>query len=392
MSVLDTVRACLESARELEREGQFEAALSLYQRAEELDSSSWATRSCHLRALYQSGRIADAEGLLSDYLGSVQPAPRAALNDLGVIKAEQGEPTGALNCFVEALRSSSSASGSLVLGNLAYVLYTGGRKNECAKACDNALRLDPDESRAHYILSVVESTRYETRSRLASRIVREGAVVQVFRLLRWDGQSMTKHQARILSEEDPQLQLVEPVLLTRPGTHWGILATYRDELWCAFSRQCGGGTSDGNPVMPLPDEFHLVQRRRWVRVPATGAIARIEIRSFPSGVAPFELAELLELNLSAGGAAVRTVPELPRDTEVSLFLELDQQKEIEVAARVTRITRPQAAEAYSALAFVNLEEKKREEIAHFVHSVQLDRRRRGAQKQSESRSLPDEHS
>ncbi|MCH8053943.1 MAG: PilZ domain-containing protein [Planctomycetes bacterium] len=85
--------------------------------------------------------------------------------------------------------------------------------------------------------------------------------------------------------------------------------------------------------------------------------------------------ELVELNLSGGGAAVRTVPELPRGAEVTLVVKLDDAEEIEVSARVSRICRPSAAEPYSGLSFVQLSENDREKIARFVHHVQLDRKR-----------------
>ena len=119
----------------------------------------------------------------------------------------------------------------------------------------------------------------------------------------------------------------------------------------------------------------LVQRRRWVRVLATGSIARLEVRSFPPGATPCEVQEMVELNLSGGGAAVRTVPELPRGTEVVLVLKLGETEELEVCARVTRICRPSAAEPYAGLSFVKLSENTREKIARFVHRVQLDRKR-----------------
>ena len=244
MDAFDTLDACLESARQLEQQGDFEATLSLYERAEELDNMSWVTRSGHLRVLYQLDRVAEAQRLLDDYLKSVEPAPGAALNDLGVIKAEQGLPWDAARCFVRALRSSCPPCVSSVLGNLAYVLYLENRAAACASACDSALQLDPDDSRPHFLLSAVESMRYEGRSRSVCSVVKEGMGVQVFRLLRFEDQRMTTYHGKAVGEEEPRVRLAEPVPLTRPATPFGFLVTYGDELWCGFSRECGGRTAE----------------------------------------------------------------------------------------------------------------------------------------------------
>ncbi len=317
---------------------------------------------------------------------------RSSLNDLGVIKAEQGLPWDAARCFVRALRSSSPPCVSLVLGNLAYVLYLENRTAACASACDSALQLDPDDSRPHFLLSAVESIAYEGGSRPVCSVVRQGMGVQVFRLLRFEDQRMTTYHGKAVGEEEPRVRLAEPVPLTRPATPFGFLATYGDELWCGFRENAAGAagsnplrgrTAETNPVLHLPCTFYRVQRRRWVRVLATGGIARLEVRSFPPGVVPFEVEKLAELNLSGGGAAVRTVPQLPCGTEVTLILKLDDQEDLEVQARVSRIGRPQAAEAYSGLTFTRVDEKDRDKIARFINRVQLDRKRGGAHLESD---------
>ena len=186
---------------------------------------------------------------------------------------------------------------------------------------------------------------------------------------------MTKHRAKVVGEDDRSVRLDAPTAQTGAWKHWGILVNSRGRQWCGFSERCGEATADATLAVRLPGEFYLVQRRRWVRVLATGSIARLQVRSFPPGVEPFEVQEIVELNLSGGGAAVRMVPELPRGTEVVLVVKLDEMEEIEVLARVTRMCRPSTAKPYSGLSFVKISETNREKIARFVHRVQLDRRR-----------------
>ncbi len=360
-------------AEELERQGDFEAALSHYEQA---DNASWPARARHLQLLYQLNRLSDAQQIVSDFLENCQEPPGAAFNDLGVIEAEQGEHHKAIKRFVRSLRSAMPASSSVALGNLAHVLYVTGSEKECADACESALRLDPDETRAHYILSLIESGRLRDAPRLpASELVHEDEGVEIFGLLRFDGQRMAKHRAKVVADGGLCVYLANRVTPSRPGTGWGLLVRREDELWCGFSQQSDESTAAAGPIMPLPEDFYLVQRRRWVRTFASGGLARLAVRSFPPGVVPVEVDKFDELNLSAGGAAVRTVPELPRGTVVSLFLKLEDEQEIEVLARVTRIGRPEAVEPYSALTFSNLEERQRDQIARFVNNVQLRRKR-----------------
>ncbi len=171
------------------------------------------------------------------------------------------------------------------------------------------------------------------------------------------------------------VRLADPAARTGAGKHWGVLLQVGEDMWCGLSEPLSSVPAEARLVLHLPTEFCFVQRRQWVRVLATGSIAELRVRSFPPGVTPFEVQEIVELNLSGGGAAVRTVPELPRGTEVVLVLKLDEREEVEVSARVTRICRPSAAESYSGLSFVKLSENKREKIARLVHRVQLDRKR-----------------
>lgn len=366
----------LAAAEELERQGDFEAALSQYEQAQDVDNASWPARARHLQLLYQLNRLGDAKQVVSDFLDDCEEPLGAAFNDLGVIEAEQGEHHQAMKRFVRSLRSALPASSSVALGNLAYVLYAADSKKECADVCESALRLDPDETRAHFILSLIESARlYDARRRKGSELVHEGEGVEVFALLRFDGQPMATHRAKVVAEGGLCVYLANRVALSRPGTGWGILVRREDELWCGFSQQVGESTAAAGPIMHLPEDFYLVQRRRWVRTFATGGLARLTVRSFPRGVVPVEVEKFDELNLSAGGAAVRTVPKLPRGTVVSLFLKLDDEPEIEVLARVTRIGQPEAADPYSALTFSNLEERQRDQIARFVNNVQLSRKR-----------------
>ncbi len=375
MNVPDTINECLELARQLEQRGEFESALPFYQRAEASDARSWIPHSRDLRTLHQLGRISEAEELVSDYLRRNPQAPGAALNDFGVLKAELGKFTDAIKCFFRSLRSPHPPAPARVLGNLAYVLYVENRTTECAKVCDRILRLDPDELRAHYILSLVESMSLrEAQLRPAASVVCDGARVEAFPFLCLDGQPPAKYRARI-ERDSTVVRLEGSAIETGAGWHWGVLLRSGDDTWCGLSEPLSDAPAEARLVLQVPTEFCLVQRRRWVRVPATGSIARLRVRSFPPGVAPFEVQEIVELNLSGGGAAVRMVPELPRGAEVALVLKLDETEEIEVSARVTRICRPSAAEPYSGLSFVKLSETNREKIARFVHRVQLDRKR-----------------
>lgn len=375
MNVQDAINECLELARKLEQRGELEAALPLYQQAEASDARSWVPHSRHVRTLHRLGQFSAAEELISDYLRRNPEPPGAALNDFGVVKAEQGKFTDAIKCFFRALRSPDPPAPALVLGNLAYVLYVENRTTECAKVCDRVLRLDPDELRAHYILSLVESTSLrEAQLRPAASVTCEGARVEVFSFLCLDGQPPAKHRAKI-EGECSAIHLRDSAAQTGAGKHWGVLLRSGEDMWCGLSEPLGSAANEARLVLRVPAEFCLVQRRRWVRVLATGSIAELRVRSFPPGAAPFEVQEIVELNLSGGGAAVRTVPELPRGTEVVLVLKLDEAKEIEVSARVTRICRPSAAEPYSGLSFVKLSENNREKIARFVHRVQLNRKR-----------------
>ncbi len=374
MSEHDALNDCLDSARELELRRDCESAVTVCEQA--VDALSWIPHSRHLRTLHQLGRISEAEELVIDYLRRNPEPPGAALNDFGVLKAEQGKFTDAIKCFSRAMRSPLPPAAPLALGNLAYVLHAAGRAKECAKVCDSVLRTDPDEIRAHYVLSLAESVALgESPSTPAADIVRGGEEVEVFPLLRFEGEPMTKHPAKVVGEDDRYVRLDTPTAQTGAWKHWGILVSSRGRQWCGFSERCGEATADASLAVRLPGEFYLVQRRRWVRVLATGSIARLEVRSFPPGVAPFEVEKLVELNLSGGGAAVRTVPGLPRGTEVVLVLKLDETEQVEVSARVTRICRPSSAKPYSGLSFVKLSETNREKIARFVHRVQLDRKR-----------------
>ena len=113
MSDRATLDACLESAGELERQGQFDAALSQYERADGFGDRSWSTRARHLRLLYQLGRIHEARRLANDYVQSVHQVPGGALNDLGVINSEQGQVLEAMKRFIEAPRSRSPAGSSV---------------------------------------------------------------------------------------------------------------------------------------------------------------------------------------------------------------------------------------------------------------------------------------
>ncbi len=375
MNVQDTINECLELARKLEHRGEFESAIPLYEQAEASDDRSWIPHSRHLRTLHRLGQFSAAEELISDYLRRNPEAPGAALNDFGVVKAEQGKFTDAIKCFFRALRSPHPPAPALVLGNLAYVLYVENRTTECAKVCDKVLRLDPDEFRAHYIDSLVESRSLrEAQLRPADGMVCDGARVKAFPFLCLDGQPPAKHRARI-ERDSTVVRLEGSAAGTGAGKHWGVLLQSGDDAWCGLSGPLGSAANEVRLALRVPTEFCLVQRRHWVRVLATGSIAELRVRSFPPGVTPFEVQDIVELNLSGGGAAVRTVPELPRGTEVVLVLKLDEMKGIEVLARVTRICRPTAAEPYSGLSFVKLSENNREKIARFVHRVQLDRKR-----------------
>ncbi len=375
MNVQDAIDACLELARRLEERGQLEAAIPLYEQAQASDDRSWVPHSRHVRTLHRLGQFSAAEELISDYLRRNPDAPGAALNDFGVIKAEQGKFTDAIKCFFRALRSPHPPASALVLGNLAYVLYVENRTAECAKVCDRVLRLDPDEFRAHYILSLVESmSSREAQLRPEASIVCDGARVDAFPFLCLDGQLPAKHRARI-EMDSSTVRLADPAARTGAGKHWGVLLQFGEDMWCGLSEPLSSVPAEARLVLHLPTEFCFVQRRQWVRVLATGSIAELRVRSVPPGVAPFEVQEIVELNLSGGGAAVRTVPELPRGTEVVLVVKLDEMEEIEVLARVTRNCRSSTAKPYSALAFVKLSENNREKIARFVHGVQLDRKR-----------------
>ena len=251
-------------------------------------------------------------------------APGAALNDFGVLKAEQSKFTDAIKCFFRALRAPHPPAPALVLGSLAYVLYVENRTVECAKVCDRVLRLDPDELRAHYILSLVESrSARETQNRPAAGTVCDGARVEAFPFLCLDGQSTVKQRARI-EGDFPAVHLQDPAAGSGRGNHWGVLLRSEEGMWCGLSKPLSNGANGARLALRVPTDFCLVQRRCWVRVLATGSIARLEVRSFPPGVTPFEVQDLVELNLSGGGAAVRTVPELPRGTEVVLVLKLDE--------------------------------------------------------------------
>ncbi len=375
MSEHDALNDCLESARELELRDDFESAATRDEHAETVGAVSWIPHSEHVRALHRAGRVAEAEEIVCDYLGRVQDPPGAALNDFGVLKAEQGKFTDAIKCFFRALRSPHPPAPALVLGNLAYVLCVDNRTAECAKVCDRVLRLDPDELRAHYILSLVESmSSRKAQCRPAASIVCDGARVDAFPFLCLDDQPPARHRARI-EMDSSTVRLADPAARTGAGKHWGVLLRSGEDMWCGLSAPLSSAPAEGLFVLQVPTEFCLVQRRQWVRVLATGSIAELRVRSFPAGVAPFELQEIVELNLSGGGAAVRTVPELPRGTEVVLVLKLDDTEQIEVSARVSRIGRPSAAEPYSGLSFVKLSENNREKIARLVHRVQLDRKR-----------------
>lgn len=373
MSEHDALNDCLDSARELELRRDCESAVTVCEQA--VDALSWIPHSRHLRTLHQLGRISEAEELVIDYLRRNPDPPGAALNDFGVLKAEQGKFTDAIKCFFRALRSSHPPAPALVLGSLAYVLYVENRTAECAKVCDRVLRLDPDELRTHYILSLVESRSLrEAQLRPAAGMVCDGARVEAFPFLCLDGQPPAKHRARI-EGDSPAVHLEDPAARTGAGKHWGVLLRSGNDTWCGLSEPVSSAASEAGLVLQVPTEFCVVQRRRWVRVLATGSIARLQVRSLPPGAAPFEVQEIVELNLSGGGAAVRTVPELPRGAEVALVLKLDETEEIEVSARVTRICRPSSAEPYSGLSFTKLSENNRERIARFVHRVQLDRKR-----------------
>ncbi|MCZ6651414.1 MAG: PilZ domain-containing protein [Planctomycetota bacterium] len=374
MSEHDALNDCLESARELELRDDFESPATLDEHAETVDAAAWIAHSGHVRVLHRAGRVAEAEEIVCDYLGRTQDPLGAALNDFGVLKAEQGKYTDAIKCFFRALRSPHPPAPALVLGNLAYVLYVENRTAECAKVCDKVLRLDPDEFRAHYILSLVESmSSREAQLRPAASVACDGALVEAFPFLCLDGQPPARHRARI-DGDSSTVRLADPAARTGAGKHWGVLLQFGEDMWCGLSEPLSSVPAEARLVLHLPTEFCFVQRRQWVRVLATGSIAELRVRSFPAGVAPFELQKIVELNLSGGGAAVRTVPELPCGTEVVLVLKLDETEQIEVSARVSRIGRPSAAEPYSGLSFVKLSENNREKIARLVHRVQLDRK------------------
>ena len=375
MSTHDALNDCLESALELELRGEFESAAAAYEHAETVDAVSWIPHSGHIRMLHRAGRVAQAEEIVSDYLRRVQNPPGAAHNDFGVLKAELGKFADAIKCFFRALRSPHPPAPAFVLGNLAYVLYLEKRTTECAKVCEMVLRAEPDELRAHYILSLLESMSLrEAQLRPAAGIACDGARAEAFPFLCLDGQPPAKHRARI-DGDSATIRLENPAAGTDAGKHWGILLRSKEDMWCGLSEPLGSAAHEAPLALRVPTEYCLVQRRQWVRVLATGSIAELRIRSFPPGVTPFEVQEIVELNLSGGGAAVRTVPELPRGTEVVLVLKLNEAEEIEVSARVSRICRPLAAEPYSGLSFVQLSENNRERIARFVHHVQLDRKR-----------------
>ena len=375
----ETVQAVLDSAGQLEKRGNLESALLLYVEAEQAEGPCWPLRSAHARALYRLSRSADAEATLSDFVDSAASPPGAALNDLGIIKAEHEDRIGAMKCLVRALRCDRPLASPHVLGNLAHVLLRDGRTRECADACNKTLAIDPDETRAHYVLSLIESQRLrEARLRPTLKVLGDSRIVQVFRTLLWHGQPMTKHDAMIVGEDALRVRIAAAVDLTSSRTDWGVLVTRGDELWCGFAQQCRGKTGGNATLIELPRELHLVQRRRWVRVLATAGLARIEVRSLPNGVEPFAIQMLTEINLSAGGVAVRTVPELPEYADVTVFLNLGRDGEIECRGQVERIGRPEAAEAYSVLVFSNMAQQDHDKIARFVNSVQLDRKRGAA--------------
>ena len=111
INVQDAINECLELARQLEQRGEFEAALPLYQQAEASDALSWVPHSRHVRTLHRLGQFSAAEELVSDYLRRNPEAPGAALNDFGVLKAEQANHFFLLRARKRKLASNELDNG-----------------------------------------------------------------------------------------------------------------------------------------------------------------------------------------------------------------------------------------------------------------------------------------
>jgi hypothetical protein len=327
-----------------------------------------------VQQLCARGRAAEARGIIEAHLRRNDGRPAGLFNDLGVLLIEEGLVDAGLGCLLRALRSRPDVHRGNLLFNVAYALSLCGRAASCARFCTRASHADAGDSRAHYLKCVVDDAGESGRSRSCIDVLRPGDGVGLFKGLRlWDEPS-GRHKAMVAGEPGAALSVAAPALVTRAGTHWGVLIRFGGELWCGFTRQAGARPAGPGLNLPLPECMHVVQRRQWVRVAGCGALVGVEVAELPGGGA-LQLLKIQEVNLSAGGAAIRTVPELPVESRLVLVLNLGCGPAVRAPARVIRIVRPEGCDAYLALRFERIPEQLRERIARYLHQVQLQRRR-----------------
>jgi hypothetical protein len=327
-----------------------------------------------VQQLCARGRTAEARGIIEAHLRRHDGRPAGLLNDLGVLLIEEGLIDAGLGCLLRALRSRPDVHRGSLLFNVAYALSLGGRTASCTRFCTRASYADAGDSRPHYLKCVVESAGETGRSRSCVEALRAGDGVGLFKGLRlWDDPA-GRYKAVVTNAPGPALSIAAPALMTRAGAHWGVLIRFGGELWCGFTRQTGARPAGPGLNLPLPECMHVVQRRQWVRVAGCGALVGVEVADPPGG-GGLKLLKIQEVNLSAGGAAIRTVPELPVETRLVLLLNLGSGPAVRIPARVIRIVRPEGCDAYLALRFERIPEPLRERIARYLHQVQLQRRR-----------------
>jgi tetratricopeptide (TPR) repeat protein len=360
----------LEHARALLKQGRLEDANTAYHLAGKIASGSWPVCREHVHLLCRMDRTEDADRLFQGYSRGIETMSGPALSDWGVIRFMRGSAEDAITLFARALRANPPAAACETLANLGYALFSAGRLDESYEVCNSALRLNPDDVRPHYLLASIDARRDSCNVASVNDLLQDAVKIRLFNWVRFQDEQPNDNRI-VLLEGALQATFMKPLPRTAAGTDWGIMLTFKDETWCGFARQ----TTAQPAIIDLPQALYLVQRRKWVRLPATGVVRNLRVLSCPPGIEQVELAAVMELNLSAEGAAVRTEPDLPLDAEVTLELNFDGIGVVNVRARVIRLGKFDIREHYSALHFIDLDDKTVDKIARGLHELQLSRKR-----------------
>jgi Tfp pilus assembly protein PilF len=176
-------KACLATANELRRHGYRREAISLYERARQLDPKQ--TDVCRVLAVLYDLEHMDRKAL-SEFRSALELSPKDAdlLNDLGYFYLARHDCANAEKRFREALKNDpdnerawtnlglalagqgrfqqsyeafAKVSGAAAAhSNVGMLLAKSGMQQEAIRAFQNALELDPELKQARIALSVVQ--------------------------------------------------------------------------------------------------------------------------------------------------------------------------------------------------------------------------------------------